>query len=253
MAKKNLKNQKENLNIINKSEFKHNFRLKITKNNVFLNEKKHNVTIRNPLTCNISLRIKKNDFSFDQCDSINKIVLRPRKIINFMEENHLKSKENVQLKKEQPIKRELRIRSSKSNVDCENPIVAIEKIKNIVSANPKIQINKQIDIEWQKCIKNKNIKLNVMQVVMSKMKSYCAWPSRINSISTSTDSATVYFFGTGQIGKVPINQIVPFEKCSKVILLLLTRTNKKFESAIEEAEKYIGIPDNLSVFNQSKS
>lgn len=84
------------------------------------------------------------------------------------------------------------------------------------------------------------------------MKTYCPWPSRINAISITKKTANVHFFGTNQIGTVPLKDIVSFGECTDVILLLLERKKEDFILAVHEAEKEAGVPESLSLLNSKK-
>lgn len=114
-------------------------------------------------------------------------------------------------------------------------------------------LNQLIEQAWLKCKKEKKEKKSCLQIdqnVMSKMKSYCAWPSKITSISKNGTNAQVYFFGSHNKGSVKADEIVSFDEAREVIRLLLLRPNNlQFAKGIREAEIDSGVPEELSIVN----
>lgn len=73
---------------------------------------------------------------------------------------------------------------------------------------------------------------------LAKMRSYSPWPAMV--IQHVNKTAEVYFFGEGTTGKVPTNEIVPFEQCLKLVTKYFSI--KGYMRAIREIELALNIP-----------
>lgn len=106
---------------------------------------------------------------------------------------------------------------------------------------------------WKRCKshnKSKQLNLKVGQYVMSKMKSYSPWPSRLTGFTKNRKKAYVYFYGTHNTGSVEVGDITLFEDSEEVIRMHLIRNLDLFAKGVKEIEMEIGIPDELSITNR---
>lgn len=84
-------------------------------------------------------------------------------------------------------------------------------------------------------------------IVLAKMRTYAAWPARINSFKKTC--VNVYFFGDETTGNIPFGNIGLF---GDNYLLIKSNLNKKingYGKAVKCAEGALKIPPNLSLFN----
>lgn len=84
-------------------------------------------------------------------------------------------------------------------------------------------------------------------IIISKMRSYTPWPSKLVSIKGG--QALVYFFGTGQHGEVKSDEIIPFEDGLLLLKLYSLKKIKDFRRAVREAEVFLNIPSDKSILN----
>lgn len=158
---------------------------------------------------------------------------------------------NVEKNSKQVYQVNLRVRSSGLSVI--QPILMEEKPSQVGSTIEK-SLKQLIDGAWRLCKKKKkenNTILNENQIVLSKMKSYSPWPAKILSFTKNRKSATVYFYGTHNSGRVDESEIINFEDAHEVIRLLLLRPNLiGFTKGILEVEREMNVPEELSITNQ---
>lgn len=127
-------------------------------------------------------------------------------------------------------------------------------VKKVLNPRP---LHSLISSEWTKCKRNfkttdKNVKIG--DIVMAKMATFNAWPSRIVDFTTSKKKkANVYFFGDGRNGLVELAEIIPFTDCHELIRLIATRKVSTFHKGIAEVERLLGVPAELSLLNPVSS
>lgn len=95
-----------------------------------------------------------------------------------------------------------------------------------------------------------NIPISVGDLVMARMKTYSAWPARVDGFSKNGKRANVHFFGSNNSGAVEISEIVPFCQCRNVIKLLLLRKLSIFHKGIREIETLMGICSEMSLLKE---
>lgn len=111
----------------------------------------------------------------------------------------------------------------------------------------------ETDNAWRaakKCHKNSNRKLEIDQMVITKMKSYSPWPAVIRAFSKNPKRAEVYFYGTDNTGMVDIAETVDCTHARDVIRLLLLRKIPFYSKAVLELERASGVPDELSLLKE---
>lgn len=89
--------------------------------------------------------------------------------------------------------------------------------------------------------------LRVNDLVMAKMRTYCAWPAQV--IDVKGKRTEVYFFGTAQKGTVNTANVKLFIESHQKIRRLLPRLNPQFIKAIREVETILEIPEENSILN----
>lgn len=105
--------------------------------------------------------------------------------------------------------------------------------------------------EAKKSNKNDNEKLEIYQLVVTKMKSYAPWPAQIRLFSKNGKRAEMYFFGTHNIGMVDTREIVHLKQAHDVIRLLLLRRIPFYMKAVNELELICGVPEKLSMLREA--
>lgn len=106
---------------------------------------------------------------------------------------------------------------------------------------------------WKRCkidSKSKQIKLDVGQYVMAKMKSFSPWPARVTGFTKNRKKVYVHFYGTHDTGSIEVAEITLFEDSKDVIRIQLLRSLDCFAKGIREIETELGIPDELSITNR---
>lgn len=104
--------------------------------------------------------------------------------------------------------------------------------------------------EAKKCQQNDDAKLEIGQLVVTKMKSYAPWPAQIRAFSKNCKRTEVYFFGTANIGMVDTSETVHLKHAHDVIRLLLLRKISYYMKAVKELERVCGVPDDLSMLRE---
>lgn len=84
-------------------------------------------------------------------------------------------------------------------------------------------------------------------VVLAKMRTYAAWPARIESFKKTC--VNVHFFGDDTSGNVPYENIGLFGANHELIKHNLTKTIKGYIKAVRCAEIALSVPSNLSILN----
>lgn len=133
----------------------------------------------------------------------------------------------------------------------------VMKCCNIIKPKKVVvkSLNNFIDDAWRK-IKMDNIgnEVRVGDIVLAKMTGFKPWPAKVESFTKNKAGSRVFFFGTNNRGPVRANEIVQLERTNDVIRLLLLRNNLHgFLKGVIEAERILGIPQELSVTNEQKS
>lgn len=135
-----------------------------------------------------------------------------------------------------------------------SPNAPIESIQNKDTLIGKA-LTEFINAKWRESKKEYRKTRNIIQIgdlVMAKMSTYSPWGSRVLSFTKNKQRATVCFFGEGLRGSVNVAEIVPFNRCTDVIRLLLLRKFSDFHKSIIEIERILGVPDHLSLLNEQK-
>lgn len=112
------------------------------------------------------------------------------------------------------------------------------------------------DRAWRaakKSQKNSNETLNIDQIVVTKMKSYCPWPAQVRAFSKNAKRAEVYFFGTHNIGMVDVHEIVDFSQAYDVMRFLLLRKIPYYAKAVRELEEVLQVPAELSMLKEMQA
>lgn len=126
-------------------------------------------------------------------------------------------------------------------------------VKSKVRADSAKTLTALITDTWKIC-KRDFLALNkpalVGDIVMAKMKSFSAWPGRIEGFTKDKKRAQIYFFGTHDIGSVEVKEIVAFNRSENMIRLLLLRVNGPFHKGILEIEALLGIPHEHSLLRE---
>lgn len=130
-------------------------------------------------------------------------------------------------------------------------LISVVKLKNehqVLKANTFTNLT----TIWKNCKKNVDIeKFAVGDLVLAKMKSYSPWPSQI--LSVDKKRVNVIFFGYGNKGSVPIDEIVPYDYNDSTIPLFVALLKKKilhYSKAVREVEIKLNISEQNSITNQ---
>lgn len=96
---------------------------------------------------------------------------------------------------------------------------------------------------WEILKKENKIKVRKDLCCLAKMRTFSPWPAMV--VQPDAKMTEVYFFGDGSTGKVPTNEIVPFENCLDIV-------KKYFKihgyiRAVREMELMMNIPWNSSI------
>lgn len=94
---------------------------------------------------------------------------------------------------------------------------------------------------------NKNVLIEVGQLVLAKQKYSVPWPSKI--IAIKTDSVSVFFFGDGRCG--PVKKCDLFSICDSrdIMIDCIKRNITDYRKGIIEMERISGVPQNMSITN----
>lgn len=139
-----------------------------------------------------------------------------------------------------------------TNAKMAEPTVT-SKICQTKTIAPKLLVKTltvMINDAWTKSkreFKLSGLRAEQNRIVMAKMSGYSAWPGRIVDFTKNGKRAHIYFFGSNNNGSVSITEIVPFEQCHEVTRLLLLRKMGQFYRSVIEVERFLGIPDELSI------
>lgn len=87
------------------------------------------------------------------------------------------------------------------------------------------------------------------QIVLCKMRGYSEWPAIVTRISGNV--IAVEFFGDHTIQNTTIKNIFPIENAAELMLSYLkTHKTPLYSKSVQEAEKALGIPQELSIFRR---
>lgn len=114
-------------------------------------------------------------------------------------------------------------------------------------------LNSIISDTWKLCKKNfsgLNEPANIGDIVMAKLKTFSAWPGRVQGFTKDKKRAQIYFFGTDNTGSVNVNEIVAFAQSESVIRLLLLRMTGPFHKGILEVESILGVTHEFSLLRE---
>lgn len=117
------------------------------------------------------------------------------------------------------------------------------------STAPKT-LNTYINDAWRDCKREHLAENKIGDFVMAKMKTYSAWPGQVRGFTKDRKRVQIYFFGTNNIGSVDAKEIVAFDKCERVIRLLLLRMTGPFHKGILEIEVLLGISSEHSLLKE---
>lgn len=141
----------------------------------------------------------------------------------------------------------MKLRCRKDGAICKPPKLIVKSVRP-----PTLQT--LIESSWRTCkTENKNQPLQIDDIVMGKMFKFCTWPGTIIEFTKDKKRAKILFFGTHNICSVNISEIVPFSAAHKVIRLILLRNPNDFSKGILEAERVLGIDENLSITKQQNA
>lgn len=141
------------------------------------------------------------------------------------------------------------------NVTTE-PTSIVSKQKSIAVATAPKTLTQFINSAWIECKKEfhgSEQPIKSDDIVMAKMRTFSAWPGRITSFTKDKKRANIQFFGTHDVGSVLVNEIVPFNRCQRVIKLLLLRQASPFHKGIREIESLLNVPAEKSLMNECQS
>lgn len=94
--------------------------------------------------------------------------------------------------------------------------------------------------------------VKIGDIVLCKMRGYCAWPSKVIAIENAV--IDVEFFGDHTTNKTSIKNIFNFSESAEAILYNLKgRKDPRLEKAVKEAEIVLGIPMSLVNHNRHES
>lgn len=120
--------------------------------------------------------------------------------------------------------------------------------KNIAKSIAELADEKWRQVKRQQQHKKKELRIGEM--VLSKMRTYAPWPSKILSFSKDGKRAQVFFYGTDNSGSVNMDEIVQFKDTTDVVRLLLRRNMPFFSRGVKTIEHLCGIPDELSLLRE---
>lgn len=111
-----------------------------------------------------------------------------------------------------------------------------KKAKKLVSARPKNKIKPCESVSDG-------------QIVLCKMRGYSEWPAIVTGISGNV--IAVEFFGDHTIQNTTIKNIFPIENAAELMLShLKTHKTPLYSKSVQEAEKALGIPQELSILRR---
>lgn len=98
---------------------------------------------------------------------------------------------------------------------------------------------------------NKNVLIEVGQLVLAKQKYSVPWPSQI--LTVKKDSVHVYFFGDERCGLVQKCDLFSIADSRDIIINCLNRKNEiaDYRKGIIQMERILGVPDSLSITNMN--
>lgn len=94
---------------------------------------------------------------------------------------------------------------------------------------------------------DRNVLIEVGQLVLAKQKYSVPWPSRI--VAIKRDSVDVYFFGDGRCGPVKKCDLFSIGDSREIMINCIKRNIFNYRKAVIEMEKISGIPEQLSITN----
>lgn len=118
-----------------------------------------------------------------------------------------------------------------------------KKPKNMIAKATKDPVKLWNELTKSRCSMPPN-----NAVVLSKMKSYSPWPSKL--VAVKNNKALVYFFGTNNHGEVKTADVIRFEDGPELIKVLSMKKIKDYRKAVREAELFMSVPPEKSILNE---
>lgn len=218
-------------------------------------------------------------------DKINQFKLSPKKLRSYKKEKDsvknnnsilselisLSDKENISSKRES-ICSKFVDRFAKENLVCtrsQNKKTNVTELKRCTRSNVKRHLQNEIDeiflknnqtpneeikkksTEIIKAVKQEYVKsklYNINSIILAKQAYSIPWPAKVKKINL--EKVCVYFFGDGRDGFVDKNEIYDFASSQKAVKSVLSRKKipRGYKQGIEEVEKQLKVPYELSIF-----
>lgn len=257
----------------------HNIKVNVSKNILSISNRNHSeefTPVNGKFTVNLqvhdnvhivgnqrNLRSKDKITKGKSTNAVEKTNVLKKKSNEAINERNLRSKEKTS--QEKSAKNAVR----KTNVLKQKPNEVVEqrnlrskkkitKEKSLEATETRItknnvvnkSLNELIRDTWTSSKKDKNhTNFNINDIVMAKMRTYSAWPSKIIKFNDKHTKCEVEFFGCLSTGWIDIKEIVPFSESAAIIKLLIVRQNHQFNEGIRIVEQLFEVPSHLSIFN----
>lgn len=125
---------------------------------------------------------------------------------------------------------------------------SVEHTSNTKNTTAKKTVSRQVSAALCKQSQaNKNVLIEVGQLVLAKQKYSVPWPSRI--IAVKKESVDVYFFGDGRSGPVKKCDLFSVSDSTEIIVNCIKRNILNYRKSVIEMEKVSGVPEHLSILN----
>lgn len=202
---------------------------------------KMNTAKSNPANAKTNVQEQKSDEAINRRSLYSKVKTSKGSSANAVGKTNEQEQKLNEIVKQRNLRSKMKTTKEESFKAAETKIIKRNMVKNL---------NELIRDTWTSSKKNKNrINLKVNDVVMAKMRTYSAWPSKIINFNDKHTKCEVEFLGCNSTGWIDIKEIVPFAESTAIIKLLILRENHQFNQGIRIVEQLFKVPSHLTIFN----